>query len=357
MAYDSSKFIHHDKIKLKEATKQLIEKANKVYLKNFNGKIWYGRCIFLSWHCSRASCRFCYRSKESHKKKHPENAVRSKGSALLEALFCKKFNWRIEFLTGGYDIMPFEDLYEFIKLISKIYGKKIWLNLGELSYEQMEKVKPYIEGICASIETPVKELHNYMCPDKPIEPYEEMLKNAKSLGFKTSAAMIVGLGDKEKDISKWFDFIERNNLDRITLYALKPIRDGPIEEGPDHDLFLKWISNIRIRFPELEIIGGTNLRRSEETGMMIRAGVNAITKYPATKQFGTKKSRIIKKLIEDNDRDFISEIIKLDEDIDWEKEIDLLDIKDEYKNEMKEKIIPYLNKFKNPKDTDPIYKN
>ena len=92
-------------------------------------------------------------------------------------------------------------------------------------------------------------------------------------------------------------------------------------------------------------------RSKKEVGYLMKAGASAITKFPATKQFGTAKAHIVDSLIRDEKRDFISNIIALP-NINWEKEINQLDIKEEYKQEMKDKIEPYLTKFRNPKDKD-----
>jgi biotin synthase-like enzyme len=354
--YDASVFTHIEDISLSKETLELLDKANKVYLNNFDSRIWYGRCIFLSWYCSRGTCKFCYRSTPKHQAIHGPNSKRSMASVLLEALFCKIFKWRIEFLTGGYEIMPFEQLSEYMKNISLVYGEKLWLNLGVLTEDDIKKSIPYVKGICSSIETPSPEIHNFICPDKPILPYEKMFESLElnHPNVKKSAAFIVGLGDKQEDLHYWFEFIEKYKLDRITVYALKPVRGTIFLEGPTHDLYLSWIAQLRIKFPRLEIIGGTNLRRSEEVKYMIRAGVNAITKYPATKQFGTEKSKLIKQLIESEGRTFTSNIVQLP-DIDWFAEIDALNISAEYKIELKALIPSYLNAFRNPKDKDSKY--
>ena len=122
-------------------------------------------------------------------------------------------------------------------------------------------------------------------------------------------------------------------------------------EGPTVDYYLQWLAKLRIRFPKLEIIAGTNLRRSEEVGHLMKAGVNAITKFPATKQFATKKAKLVEKLIKDEKRVFTSNLTSLSE-IDWEKEIDPLAIEEKYKGEMREKLPSYLEKFRNPVDED-----
>lgn len=350
--YNSSIFLHAKDIKISKETELLLNRATGVYNQNFDKKTWYGRCLFLSWYCSRASCKFCFRATRNHQQKFADKYKRSIESLLLEALFCRKFNWRIEFLTGGYDIVPFEELLDIIKNIKAVYEDKIWLNLGYFNEEQLEQLKPYVEGICSSMETLNPELHKDICPDKPIEPYEEMFKKIK--GFKKSIAIIVGLGDTIDDMKYLYDFIEKYDLDRITVYPLKPVPGTIFKKGPSTDEYLQWLALLRIKFPKLEIIAGTNLRRSEEAGLMMRAGANAITKFPATKQFATKKAEIITDLIKHEDRSFISNLTSLPE-IDWNKEIDNLQIDRSLKERMKEKLPSYLKVFNNPVDEDKAY--
>ncbi|MBT4936071.1 hypothetical protein HOL21_00325 [Candidatus Woesearchaeota archaeon] len=349
MSYNPNKFIHVNDITIQEETKELLTQAESIYWQNFNGKTWYGRCIFISWYCSVGDCKFCFRSTQKHKIQHPEHSKRSIGSILLEALFCKVFNWRIEFLTGGYGIMPFPQLFEIIKNVSLVYGEKIWLNLGVISNDHVEEIRPYVKGICSSMETLTPELHKYVCPNKPIEPYDTMFSHLE--GFQKSIAIIVGLGDTVEDMKYLFDFITKHNLDRITVYALKPVLGTEYTEGPSPDEFVQWLARLRIQFPKLEIIAGTNLRRSEECGYLMKAGANAMTKFPATKQFATKKAKLVEKLIQKEKRDFISTLSVLPE-IDWNNKIDELPIEQQYKDAMKDKLAPYLEKFQNPVDID-----
>lgn len=349
MVYDASKFVHVDDIKISKETEALLEEASKIYKENHSGRTWYGRCIFLSWYCSLGDCTFCFRTTQKHKIQHPKGSKRSMGSVLLEALFCRIFGWRIEFLTGGYGIMPFPLLLEYAKNISTVYGEKMWLNLGVLSDKHLEQLSPYVKGICGSMETLHPVLHDKVCPSKDIKSYDEMF--SRLTGFKRSIAVIVGLGDTIEDMKYLFDFVEKHSLDRVTIYALKPVPGLEFTEGPSVDFYLQWIARLRIRFPKLEIIAGTNLRRCEEVGYLMKAGASAITKFPATKQFATKKALLVDSLIKDEGREFISNFVSLPE-VDWDAEIDSLDIKEEYKQEMREKLGPYLEKFRNPKDRD-----
>jgi len=83
----------------------------------------------------------------------------------------------------------------------------------------------------------------------------------------------------------------------------------------------------------------------------MKAGANAMTKFPATKQFATKKAKLVEKLIQKEKRDFISTLSVLPE-IDWNNKIDELPIEQQYKDAMKDKLAPYLEKFQNPVDID-----
>lgn len=322
--------------------KQLLQNASETYSKNFKPIAWFGRCIFLSWYCDVGTCNFCYRSTIKNKIQNAKIARRSISSILIEALLAKNLGWRIEFLTGGYKIYPFNELVEIARLVSEAYGRKIWLNLGALKAQELEAFKPYVEGIAASIETIDEELHNKICPNKPIEPYAEMLKNAK--GFKKTITIVIGLGEKESDIEKLHDFIKQHNLDRITFYALKPVRGTPYTKGPETEYYVSWIAKTRIAFPELEIIAGVTPRRVDEIDLLLKAGANAITKFPATKLFNSERARLFEQKVKDAGREFLSTLTKLP-DIDWNAEINNLKIEDNLKSEIREKLSQYLKRM------------
>ena len=315
-----------------------LEQANKIFLENWGKEVYYGRCIFLSWYCERGTCKFCFRSTIHHKVKHAKTAKRSMASILVEAVLAKNLGWNIEFLTGGYGIYPFEELLEIIQNVNKIIGRKVWVNLGAFTKEQLEQFKPYVEGICASIETVEENLHNELCPDKPIQPYSEMLK--------TSIAIIIGLG--ETSIALLHKFIEKHKLDRITFYALKPVKGTIFEnkEGPTSEYYADWIAKTRIEFPKIEIIAGTTARRYKEAETLFRAGANAITKFPATKLFGTEQAEVIEEGAKKAGRTFKGTLTKLP-NIDWDKEVEGLDLDPKLKEQLKAKLRLYLNSMEN----------
>ncbi|MDD5178540.1 MAG: radical SAM protein [Candidatus Nanoarchaeia archaeon] len=333
-----------------ETLKELLEKSNKIHLDNHGNKVWFGRCIFLSWYCKVGTCKFCYRSTQKSRIKHEENARRSLASLLIETLLSKKLNWRIEFLTGGYGIYSTKELVAIMKHVSESYGEKIWLNLGAIKKEDLEKFRPYIKGIVSSIETINEKLHNKVCPDKAIKPYEEMFSYTGNL--KKSMTIVIGLGEKKEDFEDLAKFIEKHKLDRITFYALKPVKDTPYTAGPSTEDYVWWIAKTRIRFPKLQIIAGTTYERAaenkykDEIYLLMKAGANAITKFPATKKFNTEAAKNIEKQIKKAGREFTSSLTKLPK-TNWDKEIDSLSLEDELKKDMKEKLKEYMKRMSN----------
>lgn len=327
--------------------KELVEKADKVYQENFDGNVWFGRCIFLSWYCEVGTCKFCFRSTQKHKIQHPADARRSLGSVLAEAILIKVFDWRLEFLTGGYGIYDQEQLVRFAKLTKQILGEDIWLNIGHMDIKCLEDFKPYTGGIVSSIETINKELHDFVCPDKPIEPYIETIKNAKKMGYKQSITFIVGLGEKKEHFEELEKFIKEYDFDRITIYALRPVNGTIYEHGPTPEEVAWWIAKIRIAFPKIEIIAGSAIYRIPELSLFLKAGANAITKLPATKIFNTKDGLEVENQVRLAGRNFISKFThqNLDE-INWNSIIDNLDLTIDEKEEVRQTLNEYLKNLK-----------
>jgi len=300
---------------------------------------WYGRCIFLSWYCDIGTCKFCYRSTQKNRIKNAKYARRSRESIIVETLLARELKWRIEFLTGGYRIYSFEEIKAFCKLVSDIYGEKIWINLGVLNKEEIEELRPYIIGVVASIECVNEKLHSMVCPDKDIKPYIEMLNGLHDL--KKSITLVIGLGNENKE-DVW-NFVDNLGLDRITFYALKPVKDTIYTSGPSTEEYVTWIKDCRIRFPNLEIIAGITLRRVHEVDLLLKAGANAITKFPITKVFGSDKAKeFVERALKCGP--FESELVKLPK-INWEQKINELNITKESKEKTKIVLNSYLKKM------------
>ena len=161
-------------------------------------------------------------------------------------------------------------------------------------------------------------------------------------GFKKSMTIIIGLGEKREHLQKLFDFIEKYKLERITFYALRPIKGTPYTEGPSTEDYVWWIANTRIKFPKLQIIAGTAPNRVEEISLVLKAGANAITKFPATKLFNSSEAKIIEEQVKIAGREFISTLTKVP-DIDWDREVEKLTFDEEIKQKIKITLSQYIN--------------
>ncbi|MBW2964913.1 radical SAM protein [Candidatus Woesearchaeota archaeon] len=322
---------------------QLLEKAGSVYSENFPPTTWFGRCIFLSWYCDVGTCKFCFRSTIKHRIRHAKSAKRDVAGILADAIIGKNMGWRVEFLTGGYRIFSFEEMLEICRLVSSVYNEKIWINLGTITREQLEQLRPYVEGVCASIECINPSLHEHICPDKPIEPYSDMLKTAREMGFKTSATIVIGLGETKDDFESLAGFISSHSLDRITFYALKPVAGTPYTKSPDPEEYAWWIAQTRIRFPKLEIMAGLTPKKAEEyAGLILRAGANALTKFPAVKRFGSLQAAEIEKQAASAGREFRGSLTVMP-DADWEAAVSALPADDTLKSRVRKKLAEYTS--------------
>ena len=330
---------------LNDELNTLVEKANKIYLKNFDGKVWFGRCIFLSWYCETGTCKFCFRSTQKHKIKNPADARRSLASVLAEAAMIKGFGWRLEFLTGGHGIFPLTEIAEIAKLCKQVLGEKIWLNLGTMKIKELEMFKSSTQGIVASVETTNKRLHAKVCPDKELKPYVKLLKDSEKMGFKKSITIIIGLGESKKDFTGLKEFIIKNPLDRITIYTLRPVVGTDYTKGPSTTDLIWWITQVRIAFPKLEIIVGSAKYRIKEISLILKAGANAFTKLPATNLFNTDKALEIEEEVKKAGRTLTSKFRMTDvRSVEWDKI--LAKVKDlKLRKDVKTTLERYLKKF------------
>lgn len=262
--------------------------------------IYFERAIFLSWYCSKGDCTFCYMSTQKNKIKNPMMAKRTRESLLAEVIICKTMNWKIEFLSGGYESYNFDELVSLIKEIKETYGEKQWLNIGTLTKEELVSLKPYIKGVSGAIECVNPHLRKQICPSKPIKKIEQMFNDATDLGIKKSITIILGLGEKISDFKYLNELINKHNINQITIYRLKPQKDTEYENAPPitKEYFTEWIKLIRNNFPKIKIIVGSWLNQLAEISYLIKAGADGITKFPSIKKFNTKYAHQIKDEVE-----------------------------------------------------------
>lgn len=312
----------------------LIKKANKIHLKNFSNEVSFEKCIFLSWYCN-LNCKFCYRPTQ---KTSSLKARKKLSSILTETYLCKKFNWKLAFLTSGYGSYKQDEYFNIVNKVHNVYGEKIWLNLGLLRKKQLEEFNKDVKGIYASIETINEDVQKEICPLKPIKPYIKMLNNAN--GYKKALAIVIGLGENIKDIEKLHKITEENKIDKISFYALTPIKGTMFSKGPESKYYATWIAKTRINFPDLEIVAGAWLDRVNDISLLLKAGANSITKFPIIRKFNSQQTKEIENQVKKANRKLNCNITKIPE-INL-NEIDEFDLDNNLKQEIKEKTKLYL---------------
>lgn len=269
-------------------TLDLMKKANEINLKEHGNQVTLERAIFLSWWCDKGDCLFCYMSSQKPKIKEPQKARRNINSILAEAELCRRTDWKIEFLSGGYGSFSTEEIKNISQNIYRITGEPVWLNIGIT--KDLEAYGDEIAGITGAVEVANPELHDKICPSKSLEDITEMLELAGNLGFQKAITIILGLGETPDDLKYLFNLINDVGIDRVTFYSLNPHKETVYEDTPQPAslYYAGVVAATRIKFPELKIITGTWIDNLANIGPLLLSGANGLTKFPLFKIFGTR---------------------------------------------------------------------
>ncbi|MBR4447325.1 radical SAM protein [Methanobrevibacter sp.] len=265
-----------------------IKKANDVTLKNHGNLITLERAVFLSWWCDKGDCAFCYMSTQKEKIKDPTKARRNISNIYAEAEMCKRLDWNIEFLSGGYKSFTTQEIKNIASTIKDITGEGVWLNTGIT--DDLDQYDDEITGITGAVEVANPEIHNRVCPSKKLEDISNMLDVAGDLGFKKAITIILGLGETLDDVQYIIDYIKEHQIDRVIFYSLNPHKETIYANSsqPASLYYAQVVSQVRLAFPDIEIICGTWIDNLANIGILILSGANGITKFPLFKMFGTK---------------------------------------------------------------------
>ncbi|MGZ7095345.1 MAG: radical SAM protein [Methanobacterium sp.] len=283
----------------------LIQKANKITLAQHGNRITLERAIFLSWWCDKGDCLYCYMSTQKPKIKDPATARRNINSILAEAELCKRTNWNIEFLSGGYGSFSTEEIKNISQKIFKITGKPVWLNIGIT--KDLETYGEEIAGITGAVEVANPDLHDEICPSKSLEDINEMLECAGDLGFQKAITIILGLGETPEDLKYLFEMIKSIGINRVIFYSLNP-HEGTVYENtpqPASMYYAGVVAATRIKFPELKIITGTWIDNLANIGPLLLSGSNGLTKFPLFKMFGTRYGKRVEEEVHWTGRELI----------------------------------------------------
>ncbi len=266
----------------------LIKNANEATLKNHGDLITLERAVFLSWWCDKGDCAFCYMSTQKDKIKDPTKARRNVSNIYAEAEMCKRLDWNIEFLSGGYKSFTTQEIKDIATNIKDITGDGVWLNTGIT--DDLDQYGSEIKGITGAVEVANPEIHNRVCPSKKLEDISNMLDVAGDLGFKKAITIILGLGETLDDVDYIIDYIKDHQIDRVIFYSLNPHKETVYANSsqPASLYYAQVVAQVRLAFPDIEIICGTWIDNLANIGILILSGANGITKFPLFKMFGTK---------------------------------------------------------------------
>ena len=266
----------------------LIKKANETTLKRHGNLITLERAVFLSWWCDKGDCAFCYMSTQKNKIKDPKKARRNISNIYAEAEMCKRLDWNIEFLSGGYESFTTQEIKEIATTIKDITGEGVWLNTGIT--DELNQYGNEIKGITGAVEVANPKIHEKVCPSKKLSDISNMLDVAGDYGFKKAITIILGLGENLEDVNYIIDYIKDHKIDRVIFYSLNPHKETIYANSsqPASLYYAQVVSQVRLAFPDIEIICGTWIDNLANIGILILSGANGITKFPLFKMFGTK---------------------------------------------------------------------
>lgn len=281
----------------------LIKKANEITLKQHGNLITLERAVFLSWWCDKGDCAFCYMSTQKDKIKDPKKARRNISNIYAEAEMCKRLDWNIEFLSGGYESFTTQEIKDIATTIKNITGDGVWLNTGIT--DELNEYGSEIKGITGAVEVANPQIHEKVCPSKKLDDISNMLDTAGDYGFKKAITIILGLGETLEDVQYIIDYIKDHNIDRVIFYSLNPHKETIYANSsqPASLYYAQVVAQVRLAFPDIEIICGTWIDNLANIGILILSGANGITKFPLFKMFGTKYGKRVEEEVKWAGRD------------------------------------------------------
>lgn len=276
-----------------------LKKADRTTRRNHPDCVTLERAIFLSWWCAVKDCQFCFMSTQRSSAMDRRKARRKLSRILAEAEICRRIGWDIEFLSSGYGAYETAEIKEIAEMVAHVTGSPVWLNVGVLKKDELEKFGNEVEGVVGSAEAINRKLHEQICPSKPLDSIERMLEDARDSGMKTGLTIVLGLGEKPEDVRELFELMQDLESDRITLYSLNPHTGTPYgSRPPPSSLYQAGIIALtRINFPKIKITAGTWIDQLPNIGLAVVAGANSITKYPLFRMFGNRYGRKVEEEI------------------------------------------------------------
>ena len=331
----------------KEELEILLPEAQEVYKKHFPATAYFERSIFINWTCAIADCKYCFLStKPKHDPKEKPTAIRSPASILAEVLVCKAMDWKVGYITGGLRVESTEYLINLINKINAITGEKIMMNFGPYAHSEIVKLKPYVSGMGSAIESFDEELHNFICPSKPLRSLMKFLENLQKEGMQKLITIILGIGERKDDVEIVIEKIKQYNIEKVQLCFLKPQENTVFNEvpPPNSDYMAWWIAKIRIACPEVQIKVALVQERTQEVELYLRAGANGFSRFMVFLDFNSQYAQELEKGCQRAGRKLEGRFTEIS-DLDLQKSVEELPFDEGLKNKILPKAKQYFRKL------------
>ena len=115
------------------------------------------------------------------------------------------------------------------------------------------------------------------------------------------------------------------------------------------NLQAEWIEKTREEFPEMDIQCGIWKDRVDRVTLLLKAGADSISKFPAVKKFGSEEAKAIEDGARRAMREFEGTLTKMP-DVDWDAEVDGLELDDELREKVRKKLKQYLKTMEKSSD-------
>lgn len=325
----------------------LIAEAHKIYLQHFPPTAYFERSIFINWTCSIADCKYCFLStKPRHDPKEKPTAIRSPASILAEVLVCKAMGWKVGYITGGLRVESTDYLIDLISKINQITGEKIMMNFGPYTKSEIVKLKPYVLGMGSAIESFDEELHNFICPSKPLRSLMKFLENLQEEGLQKLITIILGIGERKDEVEIVIERIKQYHIEKIQLCFLKPQENTVFNEvpPPNPDYMAWWIAKIRIACPTVQIKVALVQERVQDVELYLRAGANGFSRFMVFLDFNSLYARELEKGCKHAGRKLEGKFTELSE-VDIQRLVEELPFDEELKKKIVSKAKQYFNRL------------
>ena len=321
----------------------LMQEAQDVFRAHHEPITFFERSVFINWTCGIADCKYCYLSTQPKSDKH---ALRSPASILAEILVCKLMGWRVGYLTGGLRVESSDYLTGLLSDVEKVLGHKTWMNFGPYTHREVQAFKPYVNGMGSAIESFDEELHNYICPSKPLKALKKFLGYLKEEHMGKLITIILGIGERMEDIEEVITQVKEYNIDTVQLCFLKPQAGTVFAQvpAPDPDYMCWWIAKLRVALPKLNIKVALVRERMNDTKRYLDAGANGFSRFMVFKDFNTKYAQEFVQGCTDAGRELEGHFTTLPE-LDIDSALEKIDLEKERKEEVRKKAKQYVRKL------------